>query len=769
MRIKKIKSIKNVRSFLNFTSDQEFEGKNIVYAVNGIGKTNLSRLFCWIADNEKDLDELKSREANSTPIEFIIVMDNDSEIDQSNYSSSTLDNILVFNSDFIEDNVRTDDWSNKEIDGKLELELGEEQQKLTDLLSEKEEKIEKSKAIKKELEDGLESKKTEIRSWDSRNRKTIDELAYGNLTKSKYEEHLNKKSDYQDENSKKCEGWEKAKENFDEIKDLDPDSDKISFSIKTLDSSIDYDWLKEQFENAISFEAPPTGELKEHIDKITTEWIRSGLKYHEDDKEKCPFCRLNLDDGARDVLKKYEEYVNSRKTAFEDKCDLQIKAIDQVFTSLSGINNDTKSVFELRSKNLNLDCSWEDLETTALNEFLETLKKNIQDKKDSPDKIFFTASPIDDQGLDDAPPLNFLEQAKNGLDDLNYHIKNNEQNISKINQKLVSIAQRQTTLRELLGRKYLVEFYDANKSKIEERDSLKDEISKLDHNIEELKKKLPSTDVAEKIVDLFNTFIAQIGIDKYSAELVDGKIVLKLDKKHDISADANKMVSEGEKNAIALCFFLASSIRRLNSSEKFSNGVFLIDDPICSMNYKYFYGACNVLKTFPKTIQTVLKGIESAQCPQLFLFTHNMQLFNMLGGNVFKRKAKYFELERNTPDHTIRELGAEEKLSDFKTALRRVKGYVDGKHQENIGNDIRRVLETLCRFYGYDLDPENVKKILPDIEGSLLMMAHDGSHSDVNDFEDQFDSTQYQEMSKKLLELMNENFSKVIDNLPDYV
>ena len=602
MRIKKIKKIKNVRSFLNFASDEEFEGKNVVYAVNGIGKTNLSRLFCSIADNEKDLDELKSREADSISIEFTIVMDDDSEIHQSNYSSSALDNILIFNSDFIEENVRTDDWSNKEIDGKLELELGEEQQKLTELISSKEEKVEKGKKIKGVLEDGLESKKTDIRTWDLRNRKTIEELIYENLTKSKYEEYLRKKSDYVDENEKNCEGWEKAKENFDGIKDLDPDSDKISFSIKPIDGSIDFEWLKEQFENAISFEAPPTGGLKEHIDKITTEWIRSGLSYHEKDKEKCPFCRLELDDDARDVIKKYNEYVNSKKTAFEDKCALQIKTIDQLLTSLLIINNDTKDIFELRAKNLNLDCNWESLETASVKEFLGALKTKIQEKKDSPDKIFITAVSNEGQEADNESEPSFLEKAKEGLENLNSHIKKNEQNILKINKKLTDIAQRQTSLRELLGRKYLVEFYDANLSKIEERDNLRDEISKLDQSINELKKKLPSTDVAQKIVDLFNIFISQIGIDKYSAELDDGRIILKLEKEHDISSDANKLVSEGEKNAIALCFFLASSIRILNSSEKFSNGVFLIDDPICSMNYKYFYGACNVLKTFPKTI-----------------------------------------------------------------------------------------------------------------------------------------------------------------------
>ena len=109
---------------------------------------------------------------------------------------------------------------------------------------------------------------------------------------------------------------------------------------------------------------------------------------------------------------------------------------------------------------------------------------------------------------------------------------------------------------------------------------------------------MPSKEVAIKIVDLFNIYIKQIGIEKYKASIQSDKIVLKLNNTYDISSDVKNLLSEGEKNVIAFSYFLASSIRRLTSSEKYSNGIFVIDDPICSVGYKYFYGVCDVLKNF---------------------------------------------------------------------------------------------------------------------------------------------------------------------------
>src|SRR3989344_1846878 len=762
MKLKALKKIKNIRSFISFASNHEFGTKrNIIYAVNGLGKTNISRLLQHVSE-AIDISDLKSKEADSE-VEFQLIADDDQEINEMNYKSLNLKNVVVFNSDFIEDNVRTADWSAKDVDGKLELELGEDQQKLKDLISQREQETEKFEECKKSLEIGLKEKIDDIKLWDPKNRKTLEKLVYDNLNKENYIKFKSQEQNYTDEQGKDAEGWVNSKANFDEIKDLDPESNKIASGIKQIDTdSIDLNWIEEQFKQSITFTQPPTEELKEHIEKITTEWIRTGLKYNKDDIDFCPFCRVELGEKELEVIKKYQEHVDSLKTVFDDKCKQQVKNIELVTDGLKKINNDPKAIVELRSKNLNIDASWQNLDVANLEEYLEQLKDQLERKRKTPDEILI------EKENNEAENDNCIKNVKSDISSLNANIKHNNDSITAINNKLAGITVRQTELRDLLGKKYLSEFYENHKDSINKRDEIQKVHISLEKDIKEAQRALPSVEVAEKIVELFNIFMGQIGISKYAAEMKGTKIILKLEGTHDISSDAYKLVSEGEKNAIALCYFLSSSIRQLNSSEKFSQAVFVIDDPICSMNYKYFYGACNVLKNFHKVIQRILCGNESSPCPQLFLMTHNIQLFNMISSNVFKKDACYFELEINNGGHTLRRLKDEEKLSDFKTALRRIKGCAENHHNENIANDIRRVMETLCRFHGYILDDVSIKKIFPAIQGDLLMMAHDASHGDPNNDEDPFDAAKYIKMPKDLSDLMHADFLDLIDKLPAY-
>ena len=206
MKLKALKKIKNIRSFISFASNHEFGTKrNIIYAVNGLGKTNISRLLQHVSE-AIDISDFKSKEADSE-VEFQLIADDDQEINEMNYKSLNLKNVVVFNSDFIEDNVRTADWSAKDVDGKLELELGEDQQKLKDLISQREQETEKFEECKKSLEIGLKEKIDDIKLWDPKNRKTLEKLVYDNLNKENYIKFKSQEQNYTDEQGKDAEGW----------------------------------------------------------------------------------------------------------------------------------------------------------------------------------------------------------------------------------------------------------------------------------------------------------------------------------------------------------------------------------------------------------------------------------------------------------------------------------------------------------------------------------------------------------------------------------
>jgi len=768
--IKKIEAIKNIRNFIDFSCADELSKKSIVYAPNGSGKTNLSRFLEYVSDKDLDLFTLKSLEANTGSIEFKIIFNDQTSVDQNNYISIDLEQILVYNSDYIEKSVRSNDFSDKNIDGQIEIEIDSDQIKILDLEKQLVEKNNEFNTEKISLESLLATKAAEIKEWDSRGRLVVAELVYDNLSNAKYISYLSNKNDKEVEGAIQ-EGWVNAKENFDQIKDLDPDHDKITYNFDKLRiDRLDFFWIENNFIKKVEFIDPPTGEVKEHIEKLTNEWIRTGLKTHEDDNVHCPFCLQDLADKGNDVILKYKAHIESEKAKFEEKIDLEIGNIISFISDLEKLNNTAKALFEIRTKNLHLTQSWAYINPGGIISKLNSIKSKLTDKRKNPQlEIFFTDKEDEEETKEKKveKTASYFFVLKNEIEKNNSDIILNNNGVDQINRQLTSIGNRQTELRKLLGQKYLVEFYETNITSIEKRDRIFSQIELIKQEVTEAKKALPSKEVAIKIVDLFNIYIKQIGVEKYEASIQSNKIVLTLNNTYDISCDVKNILSEGEKNIIAFSYFLASSIRRLTSSEKYSNGIFVIDDPICSVGYKYFYGVCDVLKNFYKTAQNkIWTKNDSTSCPQLIILTHNVQFYNMLASNIFKEKATYFGLERENGKHLLKKLNSN-KLSEYKTSLRRVKRYGDNIDiEENVGNDIRRVLETICNFHGYnELNQDNIKSILTSMSGPLLSFAHDSSHEDVNNYEDPFDPTQYKEMSTELIRLIQIYSPEILKDL----
>src|SRR5690606_36181702 len=145
------------------------------------------------------------------------------------------------------------------------------------------------------------------------------------------------------------------------------------------------------------------------------------------------------------------------------------------------------------------------------------------------------------------------------------------------------------------------EFYQKNKIDFDKIDTANESIEIDSENLAIEQEKLPKTKVSSNIETLCNIFLRDyLYIEKYKVEEKDGVLTLKLSD-YDISNTTQK-ISEGEKTMISLVFFLASSIKKFDSSEKFFKAIFIIDDPINSTSYNYFFGICNLLKFFDETL-----------------------------------------------------------------------------------------------------------------------------------------------------------------------
>lgn len=770
-KIKRIEKIKNLRNIFSFSMADDFDKKNIIYASNGFGKTNISRMLYHIGAATSDINYLKSKECQpGESVEFSIELRDNTSITNNNYRErSPKLNILAYNADYIEKVARFKYFPENQLDAKIEFELGEDRNNLSEL-------EDKKKSIKIDLDNIENELKLEIKNeietvkkWDSRHNSSTEKVfIYEDLYKEKYEEYLGQKFD--NSNNKNL-GWHEAKKNLIETKKIDLEKTKINFDRPRISiNDFDASWIKDVLTREVTFDPPPESKIQKHIESLATDWVRSGLEYYKKNHEKCPFCLTAFNENSKKIIFEYQSHINSEKTKFEDAIDRQSKIIQSMIKMLTTIHENEKDKFNSTAKLLGMKTQWHSISSTKIVGNLELIKISILNKKTNPTVISVSDAKIVDLITKD---FNILESA----------IKHNADESEIINSKLADIGLRQTTLRKLMGKEMLVSFYEKNLEKIKNRDSFKESLASIQNEIISAKSKLPSSEVGFKVVELFNSFIKNIGIRKYEAVYDDNskKIRLSLNSIHDISHDVNKLVSEGEKNIIALSYFLASSIEQLNSYNKFANSIFVIDDPICSVSYKYFYGICDVIRLFPDKIYSGVFNKNGGEKPQLILFTHNIQFYNMLLSNTFKYKTKkndneniiepikYFEIINHENNFEIKKINNPAKLSDFETALRRIKANSEGNLDENVGNDIRKVLETLCDFYGYKLDDSNIKEIFPDISnGVLLTFAHHSSHANLGCFEDRFNSSDYIEMSKQLISLMEINFKEKINRLPSY-
>ena len=192
---------------------------------------------------------------------------------------------------------------------------------------------------------------------------------------------------------------------------------------------------------------------------------------------------------------------------------------------------------------------------------------------------------------------------------------------------------------------------------------------------------------------------------------------------------------------IGLCYFLASRIKCLNSAELFRQGIFVIDDPVSSISYSNFFGVTSLIQNFEAAFEESFKESFKEQgksfMVQKIILTHNIQLFNILQKHVMRKSEKPSRVFYRLQDDGLKGLSSTRLLSDFEMSLYRIiEAAKDDKStvlSSNVANDMRRVLETIKHFFGYEhLNPETIKKIFPHISGDhvdLYQLINCCSHS----------------------------------------
>ena len=768
VRLTKISSLKNLRNFIDFDgSSHELKRHEVLYAPNGSGKTNLTRILCAL-QNGDSLDGFKSKEAKIGDAPEISITIDSTDITHDNYTSITntalLDSLVIFNSDYVAQNVTVSDFK-KDLDGDVVLELGKEDTSIKTIEGEIAKERESIKSSVEKLETSMN---TLVSSLKGATYKANEQNIWGELKLSKILiiSDTDKSECTVNEEAIKCiseADYSKAAQERKDLLSLEG-AEKISFSFAPL-PNIAVEDITEALAQTDTF---PTDdqEISNNVKFLST-LLHDHLAIGEDphtvigsaisqseEKDKCILCKRDLDYTTKDLFKRYKEFFAGEKAKFEEKLRKYTQNVSALSAALELLSNDKKDRTDKLAELFGVNERWIYIDASDIVLLLGEIRTALEEKQSdlSTQKLVINIETLDTK-----------------ITELHKNLDANKKLVDKLDLKSNDVATNLANARRKVGQMELSSFIEDNKADLDSIATSNENLVQHATNLAVEQAKAPKKSVRENTSKLFNHFMAnRIGIDKYRSEIVDSQMVIKL-KEFDIS-DSTHLISDGEQTMIGLAYFLASSIGNLSNFTKFSNAIFIIDDPVSSVSYSNLFGISSLLKKFQDDIKQELWKDNGAQLSmQSIILTHNIQFLNIMKTHVWKDNKKDKNHYGIIDSTSLYDIKIGRLLSEFQSALLAV--YRENKTESNglnICNDIRRIAETLRHFYGIkdDFNAESLKKIFPYIDGkdfeNLFMVINHFSHGSPEDF-DILPPYVVDEAVKQFVEIIEDDRSPFID------
>ncbi len=582
-----IASLKGLGIFRDYIATHDvpaFQKYNLIYGFNGSGKTTLSRIFAsleaGVLHPELPQDGM-----------FELKLNDGTTINTTNRLDILKGSLLVFNVDFIEQNLRWKDGTANPV-----FYLGKAQADLVKKLEEKEGDL-KALELKRTEADKERLHKEGAFTDHKRDaaRLIAEQLGLG---RSYIAPHL--VADY-DQGT------------YGETHQLSEDERKQQRAIITQDAPLP----KRDLLNATPFAlAKQVSDVRKILDTtlgtLTLEdirehetmlkWIKEGVNYHDQhDLSSCLFCGNGLTEDRMQALKqaiddKFDKLTQDIATTRENVQSLRnrLTALEKAVPSVNDISKELQSGFLTTVGDLKTSI------TTGI-EIITTMLNLIEKKAETPNACVDT-----EQLLTDEDAANWDIAVIKHLSDINTvieaHNKSHDgfqqvQNEARTKLKNHFLADSQADFSQKK-----TDFADADAALgivKKEHDDLKKEIEQLK---QEIRQHGPAADLLNKMIhNYLGHKELEIGI------LEDGYQIRRHGK------PLTGSLSEGEKTAIALCYFLCSLEA---DGRKLKNLTVVLDDPISSLDSKALNYAFSLIK------------VALSQAGQLIILTHNLHFMN---------------------------------------------------------------------------------------------------------------------------------------------
>ena len=628
--------------------------KVAIYAGNGQGKSTISRLFRLVETPQTPCSsDLVTRGAAKGTFSFAVGNGSSDlgriEIDSSTGVDNQLDYLVhVFNSDYVRDNLQKRFYSPSGdiegyIVGKSNIDFSNERQKLDDI---RQRGVDARRALSKTLE---ESKKELVGLGAGRVKEfqslDIDLLMGGWVEDDCYADKI---------------GQLRAVSKL-------PDDVQAPDKLRFDSSYLDLDRLASQLERPYS----KASFAEAFLEKVRrdAEFIEAGMRIQDGDR--CPFCGRRYDEEARSLISQYDSYLKDQEATV-------ISALREKQTQLSRLAGDYG---RLEAQTLRASSSYNEMKrgfddlakeefptlvtTTDFTAIVSAVTNGISDK-------------IED--ITRPAPSDAVDQLRDALEACQVQLRDANGLIDKLASDLGKSKSRKTALKKdacvELGKRIRREQREA----FEELAALRTDYSSLKEELKgkEAQNRRPKKEaVAQMMADLLKNVFG----DRYAFDEADFSIRFKGEA---LGESADSILSDGEKAALAFCFYIASTWELIDAEDDKSKLFFVIDDPISSMDFNYVYSIMQIIKGLQGTF-----GLGRAK---VLLLTHNVAFFNMVMGTGALNEA--WMLDKGVITEVTNEL-----LAPYAAHLRAINNVANGATPDHTtGNSIRQVLETLMHF-----------------------------------------------------------------------
>lgn len=412
----------------------------------------------------------------------------------------------------------------------------------------------------------------------------------------------------------------------------------------------------------------------------------------EGDRSSCPFCEQSIADvSPRSVIDAYVAYFEAEEERHKSELRSFFRQVQEVGVELGEIEArlarqktrfDNLKGFIPSKKALELDLG--ERELAAAQDAVSQIKKAIEQKANA------LADPKQ------LPGSNLIS----ALSEISAVISGNNEASTDLARSIERVDEERKSLQRLACKVFEQEFTLSSWGEIATLRALQGDVREKSDKLLRLEKNNPTKAARERVADTFELLLREFFADKYVFDKEN--FILKRGALN-MERGVHRTLSDGEKTAIAFCYFVACAHRKVNLSSDYGKLLFVFDDPVTSMSYDYIFSIAQTLKNLSVSnkgdisINPDIIYKNKALRPELLLLTHSSYFFNICRSNRVVAPEATFSLRSAGACHQLERL--QNYVAPFEQQLDHVYRVANGDAPDHgTGNAIRSVLEAIGRF-----------------------------------------------------------------------